>query len=577
MYNSEVLIRILQNIDNSVFNSLCVQILRNTISPQVKQVTPTYGGQDAGRDAVLFGECTTDYNADRGIDYWIFQFRQYKTSNREKCFRQFKNECRETLKRFSKCRAYIFITSVTYSGAHKTGLFDKVNKEKRILAEEFNVIVDFWDGMEICNHIHGNPRKYSHFLPHSHYFRLHDPDPRLFREKEISVKSPIISLLEDNDSILPESVLYNLFPPAGNVIGPESESKEIWRLLQRGDLAKARNILIRIIENVRNKRVQYFYSNLYFRSLLWSKLLIAYIDCLQGQIRSAEVFLSEVEGPITKIGESELMAWFYNIKSIIFGKLSNESAALLCSDKAISVAKNNHLYWLEVLISLRKLHRANWNAWENGQKPETELFNNVIDEITKNINKMGYDEKIHASAIKMAVKTLHISWSKEKAEEAQALATSTIQKLTEFNMDFSEIARMSGEIGRVLSRSLNRPTEAIEYYKTSLKYLCYSRSLARLRYFLTWMAELYIENGEDLIGAVFLHTALRIHKILYNDVDTDHKLVERIQALSPKEIAVKNDLKDLIRTNKHLLLLENHTNVEEGWWHSILQQKNSIS
>ena len=143
----------LDRTEKGAFDALCIALLRNTISPLVRQVSVS--GRDGGRDALLHGKCVTGRFQDASIKKWIFQFKQYQLNlraARSEAVRAFEREGDAALTRYQACQAYFFLTSVPFSGVPETGMFDRVQEISRKLSKKHEALVVFWDGIELCNH-----------------------------------------------------------------------------------------------------------------------------------------------------------------------------------------------------------------------------------------------------------------------------------------------------------------------------------------------------------------------------------------------------------------------------------------
>jgi len=78
------------------------------------------------------------------------------------------------------------------------------------------------------------------------------------------------------------------------------------------------------------------------------------------------------------LGYCELLAWDLNIRSIIMGKLNNEDAASVYAKQSVIVAEEIGDFWLSVSVRLRMLHRADWNQWEAGKRPDDAIFEDLL-------------------------------------------------------------------------------------------------------------------------------------------------------------------------------------------------------
>jgi len=378
----------------------------------------------------------------------------------------------------------------------------------------------------------------------------------------------ILDSLQAERGSIPWYVLEYLFPSSGLMLGPDGKCP-LWSLAQNGMTFRLTTITKLIIEQLQDKRFRNEYGDERFRSLLWSKVLLAFADSQRGFINRSLATLSQIESAINGIGISEIMAWHANVKSIVAGKLGLESQATTLAAHAIFVAEACGVFWLVTVIKLRMLHRTDWHKWETGKHPDHSAFEADLASSVKNMNYADPAPRLHIEALRSSVEVLHYSWSPSESNRALILANNTLSLLSS-QPDHAERARMISEIGRIKLFSLKDPVNALPDLKQGALLLASSGNLARLRYYLSWLAEAYLKTEDKDRSALCAQAALFLHNKLYHNTKTDLPLVETITTLlSQDEKTVGN-----LMTNRSLYSISNSlaeaTGIDALWWFNIL-------
>jgi len=378
----------------------------------------------------------------------------------------------------------------------------------------------------------------------------------------------ILEALQAEGERIPPYVLESLFPPSGIMLGPQGQCS-LWWLVQNGLHSRLTITCKLIISQLNRVRFKLEYNDPYFRSFVWTKILIAFAESQLGSTRRSISSLSSINTAIKTIGLSELMAWDLNIRSIIAGKLGKESDADRLAKDAIFAAEWSGAFWLSAVIKLRMLHRNDWHRWEKGEPQDHSMFEASLANNVKTIGYMNPSSRLHVEAIRSAVQVLHYSWSPTDSERAISTAQNTLSILSA-QPDHAEKARMISEIGRIKLFSLGDPVNAIEDLKQGASLLMLSGNLARLRYYLVWLAEAYVRVADYYRAALCARTALALHKKLYDDTDTDKKLVETVsKLLTISESKVGNPFKQNSLYTLSNVLAES-TGITPPWWFSLL-------
>lgn len=379
----------------------------------------------------------------------------------------------------------------------------------------------------------------------------------------------ILEALQAEGEQIPPYVLEFLFPPSGIMLGPQGQCS-LWWLVQNGFYSRLTITCKFIVGQLNRVRFKLEYNDPYFRSFIWTKILIAFAESQLGSTRRSISSLSSINTAIKTLGLSELMAWGLNIRSIIAGKLGKESDADRLARDAIFAAEWSGAFWLSTVIKLRMLHRNDWHRWEQGKPQDHSMFEASLANNVKTIGYMDPSSRLHIEAVRSAVQVLHYSWSPNDSERAISTAQNTLSILST-EPDHAEKARMISEIGRIKLFSLGDPINAIEDLKQGASLLMLSGNLARLRYYLVWLAEAYVKVADYYRAALCARTALVLHKKLYDDTDTDKKLVESVsKLLTTSESKVGNPFKQSPRYTLSNVLAET-TGITAPWWFSFLR------
>lgn len=397
----------------------------------------------------------------------------------------------------------------------------------------------------------------------------HREPPRI--QAALPSEPQILSILETlrlEETPINSYVLEFIFPLYGPMMGPDGRCP-LWWLAQNGLFSRLANLCQHIIEQVRKLQYAGEYGDVYFRSFLWSKLLLSFADCQRGFAKRALASLSDIHIFVATIGIPELIAWDLNIRAIISGRLGLEPEARALSQNAIFVAEESGLFWLAAVIRLRVLHRKDWHARERGDKPDDLSFENRLNEGLRDTNYVDSTSRLHLEALRSAVSVLHYSWSPENRDHTLSTAQNTISLLSSYP-DHEEKARMISEAGRIKLYGFDDPNAAIEYLKQSAPLRLSSGNLSRLRYDLSWLAESYYKTGDVRNADLCARASLVLHNKLFSGANTDSGLVKRVKhSLSGSRVQDADILDESKRSTNSDILAES-TNIHPAWWFNLL-------
>lgn len=387
------------------------------------------------------------------------------------------------------------------------------------------------------------------------------------KTREINEQPQVFDILEslqvENESI-PHYVLDYLFPESGIMLGPGGGCP-LWWLAQHGKFSELARVSKLIIKQLQQKRYGWDYADLYFRSLLWSKVLFSFADSQRGFTNQSLSTIADVQGAIYGMGNSEIQAWDSNIRSILTGKLGLEDQAKQWAAHSVFVAEAAGAFWLATVVRLRMLHRSDWHKWERDEYPEHSSFQEELAVSLRPIKFANSRAQSHIEALRSSVEVLHYSWSPSDSNRALDTANKALSLLSA-QPDQVERARVISEIGRIKLFSLGDPAPAVADLKEGSVILASSGNLARLRYYLTWLAEAYLMMEDKSQSLLCAGAALFLHKKLYENTRTDRALVERItNLLSQVEPAVATDMKSRSLYEISNSLAES-TGINPLWW-----------
>lgn len=378
----------------------------------------------------------------------------------------------------------------------------------------------------------------------------------------------IISLLESvsaENRPLPGYVLEALFPDNGLLLGPGGECA-LWWLAARGFYARLTKICEYIYSQAKEPQPR---SPERFRGVIWSILLTSYADSQRGLLRRATTSLRAIWPQVRRRVPSEALAWHFNVRSIIAGKMSHEQVATSLAERAILMAEMVGDYWLSITVRLRMLHRNDWHESEQGIRVNDGYFESLIAESQRGIKYVNVTARLHLEALKSATQVLHYSWRPEDFQRTLDQAQNTISLLS-YLPDESERSRMISESARVKLHVINDPVAAIVGLREGLTILVKTGNLARLRYYLLWLAEAFVRTDDLPHAMVCIWAAKAIHNKLYGNVTTDMNLVERLESL----------YNDLIKKTTGVLRrptfqlydeLAECTGIDATWWNGVLE------
>ena len=554
----------LASLDKRTFDLLCLSILKRQISPNIRLVS--IAGADGGRDAVLNGPCTTGRYTTPATR-WIFQFKQYETDlerARAQAQRDFWNEANLVLSRDNACQAYIFLTSVPFSGTLRTGLFDKISDRCEILSNRYNALVDFWDGIELCHAVNEAPQRYSHF------FRT----PRGVLEVQDShssrdaIEEPpyLIDLLDGRSDPLSPDFHELLFPSVGPLGGPGASSP-LWQLVTLGRFTRLKAVCEQLLPSLRGTPSDT--SPRYAEAVLWTQLLIALSHTQRGDVGRATRILRGISRESPELNTMpEVYAGQLNLRSIVAGKLGQERTARRLGMMAASVAERTGQFWLSSMVRIRLLHREDWNRHESGQVVDDSLFERELSTVVEVGKYSPYEAQCSLQSAKAAVQALHYTWQPELRDTALNAAQRAL-KLLSAQPDHEENARMISEIGRLHLRSFGQPEIAINQLLEAAQLRAASDSLARLRYDLCWLAEAHQRVGDDVSAEHCVRAAMTLHQMLYRRRTIDRGLARRVSRLQ-KNLSVDNSPVSYER--RVLERLRASTGIPAVWWEETLKR-----
>ena len=559
----------LGEIEKDAFSALCLAVLQYSISPAVRQISRA--GKDGGRDAVLDGPCSTDRYPPK-ISSWIFQFKQYESDTsktRSQALADFKREAACVLSK-SKPRAYIFLASVSFSGVPDSGLFDRVEAERKRLSSTYSALVEFWDGIHICSIIDEKPKRFNHFFVPQRIERFAPSS----LEAQISgpgLSETLLDLVEAPDFDLSPSWFDLLFPLNELLLGPDGKSP-LWKLVEEGRFERLSRIARRLIYILERQSEHHKPGTPAGYSFLWSQILFAWSLGHRGFLSEAHEILGKLTARYATLLPSEPLAWIYNVRSIVAGKQGEEVNAVKLGQRCIEISKAIGNYWLASIVGIRLIHRRDWHAWEHGQSPNKEIFEERLAQAAQSLQHASGPASTHANAAKAAAQALHYSWDTLFREMAADAATRALRLLRN-QPDHEERARMVSELGRIRLLSEGDLVEAKQSLVEAAILRASSGNVARLRYDLAWLAELYLKSDERTAADLAYRAALALHKKFYGSHSGDKGLLRNLANIG-KQLSV--DTSSMPQDSpsylvKRLDLLEDCTGVNAVWWEHILK------
>jgi len=561
----------ISNLSKERFASLCVTLLKLEISPNTRQVT--HQGRDGLRDATLVGPCATRrYVGWSG--YWVFQFKQYQTdlkTARSSLLRDFKKELNAVIGDCMHVDNYIFITSVPFSGIPKTGTSDRIRSIIAEVIKESHLNVDVWDGLEICNII---DRYYSDTR---HYFTDCTPIRSLNQNFDnrivnlyTNITLPCIPTKYDDLCWL----LNELITPSCLVLSPDSPS-DLWKMICLGRFRELSEFLSQILLQIKNNPTWVKNNNEMIRIISWIEVALAFSLAKRGKlIDSKNIIIDTLSRDLRQY--PDIMAWAYNVLSIIYGKLDDDVHYRRFCRLAIDFAKQCGMSWLAINIQMRILHKQSWNAAENDIPLQNEFFEDYLHEYSNDDAICSSEEKNSIRALRSAYLALHYGWQEKYLERAQKEALYAIECFGQ-TIDVPEIARMRSELGRIFLYHTNNQEMARHYLTEGARLRASIDDICRLRYDLSWLAESYLLSNRKHHAEWCAAVGCILHHNLYGKSSVDKGLIKRYKKILCNDEGIIKEW-DKIATNSFLIydLLEEITGISKFTWYNLLPHESLI-
>lgn len=535
--------RRLTDLPRDTFNTLCMAVLKRTVSRRVMQ--PSRRGPDGKRDAVLYGKGTGEW-AIHPWRSWVFQFKQYEddsTATRARALADYSSEAADVFKADPKWDVFFFLTSVSFSGVPEVGLFDRVATATEKLRRKFRRDLVFWDANELLNLIEPNAPDYAPFF---------DPVPSTRHTSVVVVADTFSSQLVVVESIaerlLVESRVGELLPDAEPVLGPGSQSP-LWVLANAGRWRSVQSITRRALNALHRRRTRDL------RLDCWLTVIAAWAEAQLGAVQASIRRLGALKQRHRIERDRELAAWVANVQAICFGKTGHEAKAEAFAHRAVTLAEESGNYWLAHTVTMRQLHRMSWHAWEQGAPMVEDDFHERIGRASDLIRHADTEARNSMLVSHDVVALLHQSWRPSFASLTQ---TSIAQLLADPLLPTDEQARLTSEYGRVSLYAAHDHESAIEWLKRAITIRAATGHKPRLRYDLVWLADAYLASGNRHFAKACAIAAKRLHQQLYGSLRTDTILVAHFRSIIAKTSPVS--IRQLGK------LLERATGVTEAWW-----------
>lgn len=503
------------------FAWLSVGLLKREISPAVRMVS--LRGPDGGRDAVLDGPSTTSRYDWTGR--WVFQFKHYTgqlATSRSRVLRDLRSEL-GSLIATSETRIdnYVMLTSVPFSGAAGTGLHDRVAALIQELSSATSVKIDVWDGLEIVSLLIQHSAIARRFFSDGSGSRPSEPSASVEATSYRLLTSARANSFDDETffALLDEVVGHDLW-----VFSPGSNSP-LWRVYLQANYLDLSDSLDGLLRQVSARSKYWSGSTAIQRTIAWIMLARAATAARLGKPRETLRFIKRIRS--LHISDPELDAWCWNVRSIAYGKLEDESLYRASTERAITSATEAGNLWLAFTVDLRRLHKASWAAAERSEPMANSQFESDVRGVLVSTADLSGEETTHVRAQEDAYLALQYTWQPSSWDLAERAILSA-QSRFEVIGDASELARMASEHGRLFLLS-STAGSAVTALRSGLRRRLYGGEYPRARYDLLWLGQALSREHLELESEICFLLGLSIHDQIYAGREIDQGVVGELR------------------------------------------------
>ncbi|WP_371932205.1 hypothetical protein [Mameliella sp. MMSF_3537] len=477
-------------------------------------------GADGGRDAVFFG------NSSRYPDWhgeWVFQFKHYRFDRnqaQQKLLRELRQEVVKTQSNFPDVKNYVLLTSVSLTGVPQVGGFDRAQAVLHEISEETGLNVDLWDGAEIA----------SLLILHGKASAGDEKVRAIGSGLEVLGIQSLVMPVHRLSGISTEQLchyLSMLLSSDQDPLSPSSESpigREIWR----GAFFELRNHLVPLADEI-ERRVKSVHPSPELS--YWRKWLVLALCLAETRTDAAKPALSRLGSILSDLDDDFALAWANNLLSMIYGKLENDVEYLRTSYLAIEHANKCGNSWLAINVTLRMLHKKDWATGEAGLVSSDGEFSDSVLAVGKvEEGAVSSAELAHIRGQQQSYLALHFRWQDAKMVEADSHLRAAQGYFGDF-LDQSELNRVNAEIAFLSGKASAASGHIVAQLKEAFSGRLVTGELARGRYDLLNLAQVYIELGNHLAAECCCWLILFFHNQLYGASDVDHKIVNKAKAI----------------------------------------------
>ena len=450
---------------------------------------------------------------------WLFQFKHYRfdaSGAQRRILKDLEQGVRDARQRYLGLKNYILVTSVPFTGVPQRGSFDRVNSKLEELQSETGLRIDVWDGLEVASQV----------ALHRAAFEVVAPD----RAKEVGeadiqrFRMPAKILRGFTDEMFERHVML-LIGGYGDPLGPDSGTP-VSNAIYAADFPALQEVVRTVVgELSRRAKERALQPDLAYW-FDWLMLALALADVRTGAVRAA---IRRTLGLLRRLAGPAERAWAYNILSLGYGKLENHSRYVAATKLAVACAEEADNYWLAATVKMRALHKIDWAAGEAGAARSDQEFIDSLLSVAEAATdrRLREPQKAHARGQQHVYTALHHRWSDRNAGRAETALKAAAAFFAEAG-DRSELTRIRAEEGHLAQRAGSPAEASLSLLKKAFTRRLAAGEVARARYDLLYLAQLYVEEGSLLEAEVCATLALSLHRRLYGDRRVDTRLVYKL-------------------------------------------------